>query len=204
MTHCVANFLLSRTHYRLLLRVNNPAARAFYEAKAVNARWPTLELERRINSLLYPERLALSRDKAGVIAPAEKGHEITRPSDLVKDPIVLEFTGLRQDERFRESDLEQALIAKLQPLPARARQGIRLHWPPAADRARRRTFLHRDHASTIGSPGPSRVLWDLKVGKLDTHQDIGHNRISHAAIAYPRSKPARTIELRQWSESPRF
>jgi predicted nuclease of restriction endonuclease-like (RecB) superfamily len=104
---------LSWTHYRLLLRVKNPDARTFYEAEAVNARWATRELERQINSLLF-ERLALSRDKAGVIALAQKGHEITQPSDLVKDPMVLEFTGLRQDERFRESDLETALIAKLQ------------------------------------------------------------------------------------------
>jgi predicted nuclease of restriction endonuclease-like (RecB) superfamily len=104
---------LSWTHSRLLLRVENPAARAFYEAEAVNARWATRELERQIAFLLF-ERLALSRDKAGVMALAYKGHEITRPSDLVKDPMVLEFTGLRQDERFRESDLEEALISKLQ------------------------------------------------------------------------------------------
>ena len=76
MTHCVDE--LSWTHYRLLLRVDNPDARAFYEAEAVNARWSTRELERQINSLLF-ERLALSRDKAGVIALAHKGHEITRP-----------------------------------------------------------------------------------------------------------------------------
>ena len=98
---------------RLLLHVDDPAARAFDEAEAVNARWATRELKRQINSLLF-ERLALGRDKAGVIAPAHKGHEITRPSHLVKDPMVLEFTGLRQDERFRESDREQALIGKLQ------------------------------------------------------------------------------------------
>jgi predicted nuclease of restriction endonuclease-like (RecB) superfamily len=49
----------------------------------------------KINSLLF-ERLALGRDEAGVMAPAHKGHEITRPSDLVKDPMVLEFTGLRR------------------------------------------------------------------------------------------------------------
>ena len=68
---------LSWTHYRLLLRVDNPEARAFYEAEAVNARWSTRELERQINSLLF-ERLALSRDKEGVLALAQEGHEITR------------------------------------------------------------------------------------------------------------------------------
>jgi predicted nuclease of restriction endonuclease-like (RecB) superfamily len=104
---------LSWTHYRVLLRVDNADARAFYEAEAVNARWSTRELERQINSLLF-DRLALSRDKAGVRALAQKGHEITQPSDLVKDPLVLEFTGLRQDERLLESDLEHALLAKLQ------------------------------------------------------------------------------------------
>jgi hypothetical protein len=56
---------LSWTHYRLLLRLEKPEARGFYEAEAVNSRWSTRELERQINSLLF-ERLALSRDKAGV------------------------------------------------------------------------------------------------------------------------------------------
>jgi DUF1016 N-terminal domain len=82
---------LSWTHYRLLLRVDNADARAFYEVEAVNARWSTREMERQINSLLF-ERLALSRDKAGVMALAQKGHEISHPSDLVKDPLVLELT----------------------------------------------------------------------------------------------------------------
>jgi predicted GNAT family N-acyltransferase len=95
---------LSWTHYRLLLRVEKPEARAFYEAEAVNSRWSTRELERQINSLLF-ERLALSRDKAGVLALANKGHEIQQPADLVKDPYVLEFTGIKQDERFLEKDL---------------------------------------------------------------------------------------------------
>jgi len=103
---------LSWTHYRLLLRVDKPEARAFYEAEAVNARWSTRELARQIHALLF-ERLALSRDKAGVLALAEKGHEIRQPTDLIKDPYILEFTGLPQHERLFESDLEQALIDKL-------------------------------------------------------------------------------------------
>lgn len=160
---------LSWTHYRLLLRVENPDARAFYEAEAVNARWSTRELERQINSLLF-ERLALSRDKAGVIALSRKGHEITRPSDLVKDPLVLEFTGLRQDERFRESDLEQALIAKLQQFLLELGKGF--------------AFMGRQQRITLDGEHffidlvfynrltRSFVLLDLKVGKL-THQDLG-------------------------------
>jgi len=104
---------LSWTHYRLLLRVEEPKARSFYEAEAINARWSTRELERQIASLLF-DRLALSRDKNGVMELSKKGHSIYEPADLVKDPYVLEFTGLRQDERFLEKDLESALISKLQ------------------------------------------------------------------------------------------
>ncbi len=160
---------LSWTHYRHLLRVDNPDARAFYETEGVNARWSTRELERQINSLLF-ERLALSRDKEGVIALANKGHEITRPSDLVKDPLVLEFTGLRQDERFRESDLEQALIAKLQQFLLELGKGF--------------AFMGRQQRITLDGQHffidlvfynrltHSFVLVDLKVGKL-THQDLG-------------------------------
>jgi len=103
---------LSWTHYRLLLRVEKPDARSFYEIEAVNAHWSTRELERQINSLLF-ERLALSRDKPGVMALAAKGHEVSKPDELVKDPYVLEFTGIRQDEHFLEKNLESALITKL-------------------------------------------------------------------------------------------
>jgi predicted nuclease of restriction endonuclease-like (RecB) superfamily len=160
---------LSWTHYRHLVRVTNHDARAFYETEAVNARWATRELERQINSLLF-ERLALSRDKAGVIALAQKGHEITQPSDLVKDPMVLEFTGLRQDERFRESDLETALIAKLQYFLLELGKGF--------------AFMGRQQRITLDGEHffidlvfynrltHSFVLLDLKVGKL-THQDLG-------------------------------
>jgi predicted nuclease of restriction endonuclease-like (RecB) superfamily len=160
---------LSWTHYRLLIRVDNADARAFYEAEAVNARWSTRELGRQIHSLLF-DRLALSRDKAGVIELARKGHEITRPSDLVKDPFVLEFAGLRQDERFLESDLEHALIVKLQQFLLELGKGF--------------AFMGRQQRITLDGQHfyidlvfynritRSYVLLDLKVGAL-THQDLG-------------------------------
>lgn len=160
---------LSWTHYRLLLRVEQPEARAFYEVEAVNAHWSTRELERQINSLLF-ERLALSRDKKGVKALAAKGHEIATTTDLVKDPYVLEFTGLRQDERFLESDLENALISKLQQFLLELGKGF--------------AFMARQQRITLDGTHffvdlvfynrltRSYVLIDLKVGKL-THQDLG-------------------------------
>src|SRR5262249_39145591 len=160
---------LSWTHYRLLLRVDNPDARAFYEAEAVNAGWSTRELERQINSLLF-DRLALSRDKAGVMALAQKGHEITQPSDLLKDPLVMEFTGLHQDERFRESDLEWALIAKLQQFLLELGKGF------AFMGRQQRVTLNGEHFFIdlvfYNRLTHSFVLLELKVGKL-THQDLG-------------------------------
>jgi len=160
---------LSWTHYRLLLRVDKPEARAFYEAEAVNARWSTRELERQIHSLLF-DRLALSRDREGVLALAEKGHEIQQPSDLIKDPYVLEFTGLPESERYLESDLEQALIDKLREFLLELGKGF--------------AFMARQQRITLDGQHywidlvfynrltRSFVLIDLKVGAL-THQDLG-------------------------------
>ncbi len=160
---------LSWTHYRLLLRVEKPNARAFYETEAVNSRWSTRELERQIHSLLF-ERLALSRDREGVLALAEKGHEIQQPSDLIKDPYVLEFTGLPESGRFQESDLEQALIDKLREFLLELGRGF--------------AFMARQQRITLDGQHywidlvfynrltRSFVLIDLKVGAL-AHQDLG-------------------------------
>jgi predicted nuclease of restriction endonuclease-like (RecB) superfamily len=160
---------LSWTHYRSLLRVGNPDARSFYEAEAAAARWSTRELGRQIDSLLF-ERLALSRDKEGVMALAHRGHEVQTPADLVKDPFVLEFAGLRQDERFRETDLEQALIGRLQQFLLELGKGF--------------AFMARQQRITLDGQHffvdlvfynrltRSFVLVDLKVGAL-THQDLG-------------------------------
>ena len=87
---------LGWTHYLILMRVANPTARAFYEIEAARESWSSRELERQIASLLF-ERLAKSCDKEKVLALARRGHEIEVPSDVLKDPFILEFLGL--DER---------------------------------------------------------------------------------------------------------
>lgn len=160
---------LSWTHYRILLRVEKDEARAFYENEAVNAKWSTRELERQIASLLF-ERLTLSRDKQGVLELARKGQEIRQPSDLVKDPYVLEFVGLRQEDRFLEKELEQALINRLKDFLLELGKGF--------------AFMARQQRITLDGKHfyidlvfynrltRSFVLIDLKVGEL-THQDIG-------------------------------
>ncbi len=160
---------LSWTHYRIVLRVENPDARSFYENEAVNARWSTRELERQINSMLF-ERLALSKDKEGVRELAEKGHEVQQAADLVKDPYILEFAGLPQENRILEKDLESALIDKLQQFLLELGKGF-------AFMARQQRITLDENYFYIDLVFYNRltrsfVLIDLKVGKLK-HQDIG-------------------------------
>lgn len=160
---------LSWTHYRILLRVEDPSARAFYENEAVNAHWSTRELERQINSLLF-ERLALSKDKDGVRELVEKGHDVHQPTDLVKDPYVLEFAGFPQQSRLLEKDLESALIDKLQQFLLELGKGF------AFMARQQRVTLDGNHFYIdlvfYNRLTRSFVLIDLKVG-ASKHQDIG-------------------------------
>jgi predicted nuclease of restriction endonuclease-like (RecB) superfamily len=160
---------LSWTHYRTLLRVEKAGARGFYEIEALRNSWSTRELERQINSLLY-ERLALSKDKKGLMRLATKGQAIQRPVDVFKDPVVMEFLGLPESPRLVESDLEQALINNLQTFLLELGKGF------AFVSRQERITLDGDHFyidlvfyHTILK---CFVLIDLKVGKL-THQDLG-------------------------------
>jgi predicted nuclease of restriction endonuclease-like (RecB) superfamily len=104
---------LSWTHYRTLLRVDKPEARAFYEIEAIKNNWGARELERQICSLLY-ERLALSRDKRGLMRLATKGHVVQKATDVFKDPVVMEFLGLPESPKLAETDLETTLIDNMQ------------------------------------------------------------------------------------------
>jgi predicted nuclease of restriction endonuclease-like (RecB) superfamily len=160
---------LSWTHYRTLLRVDKAEARAFYEIEAVKNNWAARELERQINSLLY-ERLALSRDKKGLMRLAVKGHEVQKPTDVFKDPVIMEFLGLPESPRLVETDLEQALINNLQIFLLELGKGF------AFVARQERLTLDGDHFyidlvfyHTILK---CYVIIDLKTGKL-THQDLG-------------------------------
>jgi predicted nuclease of restriction endonuclease-like (RecB) superfamily len=95
------------------LRVDKAEIRAFYEIEVLKNNWSARELERQINSLLY-ERLALSKDKKGLLKLATKGQNVQQPADVFKDPVVIEFLGLPESPRLVETDLEQALIDNLQ------------------------------------------------------------------------------------------
>ncbi len=160
---------LSWTHYRTLLRVEGVEARSFYEIEAIKENWSARELERQINSLLY-ERLAMSKDKKGLLRLAKKGHEVQTARDVFKDPLVMEFLGLPESPKLLESDLEQALIDNLQAFLMELGKGF------AFVARQQRITLDGDHFSIdlvfYHTILKCFVLIDLKVGKL-THEDLG-------------------------------
>jgi len=104
---------LSWTHYRSLLRIDDKEQRLFYVAETVKNNWSARQMERQINTHLY-ERLLLSTDKESVLAFAKSDACSYEPKDIVKDPMFLEFLGLKQEAAYYEKDLEAALITHLQ------------------------------------------------------------------------------------------
>jgi len=160
---------LSWSHYRQLLRVSRQQARGFYEIEADNSGWTVRELSRQIGSLLF-DRIAKSRDKAGLLRLASHGQELVRPIDALKDPLVLEFLDLPESPRLVESKLEQALIGNLQTFLMELGKGF------AFVSRQERITLEGDHFYIdlvfYHTVLKCFVLIDLKVGKL-THADLG-------------------------------
>jgi len=101
-----SRFTLSWSHYVLLLTIKDVDERSFYEIESINEDWSLSELKRQKASALY-ERLAVSRDKAGVRRLAEKGQIVTKPEDVLKEPYVLEFLGLEKLDKLTHQDLGQ-------------------------------------------------------------------------------------------------
>jgi len=104
---------LSWSQYKLLLTVENQDKREFYIAESVKNNWTVRQLERQMNSNLY-ERLLLSNDKESVLAVAKNEKLPSDAKDIIKDPIYLEFLGLKREASFYERDLESAIITHLQ------------------------------------------------------------------------------------------
>lgn len=104
---------LSWTHYRLLLKVEKEPARQFYMREAIDCNWSTRTLERQIGNLYY-ERMLMSQNAETVKEEAIEKQITQEPKDIIKDPYVLEFLGLKDNADFRENELEQAIIDKLQ------------------------------------------------------------------------------------------
>jgi predicted nuclease of restriction endonuclease-like (RecB) superfamily len=149
--------------------IKDPNERSFYEIESTNEGWSLSELNRQKASCLY-ERLALSRDKKGVKQLAEKGQIITRPEDILKEPLVLEFLGLDEKAAYSESDLESALISHLEKFLLELGKGFLFE-------ARQKRFTFDGDHFFLDLVFYNRLLRcyvviDLKLDKL-THQDLG-------------------------------
>ncbi len=151
------------------MRIENEAERSFYEIEAAKTGWGVRTLQRQYNSSLY-ERLALSRDKEGVLRLATEGNVIAKLEDIIKQPTVLEFLGMEEKAKYSETDLETALINKLQKFLLELGKGYLFE-------ARQKRFTYGEDNYYVDLVFYNRllrcyVLIDLKVDKL-THQDIG-------------------------------
>jgi predicted nuclease of restriction endonuclease-like (RecB) superfamily len=104
---------LSFTHLNELMAIEDPLKRTFYEVESIRSSWSVRELKRQIGSL-YFERSGLSKDKKKLASSVQGNAEFGNPSMAVRDPYVFEFLGLRSKEVMGESDLEDALLDKLQ------------------------------------------------------------------------------------------
>ncbi len=161
--------ILSWSHYCELLKTEEPLARSFYEKEASQNNWSVRELKRQINSMLF-ERLALSKDTRTVMRMAKKGQIIEKPEDAIKDPYILEFLNLKEETSYTESDLEQAVIDKLEYFLLEIGKGFSF-----VARQKRITIANRHYY--IDLVFYNRILKcfmliDLKTGELD-HSDIG-------------------------------
>ncbi len=160
---------LSWSHYVFLSKINDESERHFYEIEASGNNWSLPELKRQFDSSLY-ERLALSRDKKKIHELSEKGQLITRPEDMMKNPLVLEFLGLSEKSEYSETDLETAIIDKIEHFLLELGKGFLFE-------ARQKRFSFDSDHYFVDLVFYNRllrcyVLIDLKIGKL-THQDLG-------------------------------
>ena len=160
---------LSWTHYRTLCSVENRAERLFYEQEAERSQWSQPELQRQIFSHLFL-RLVKSTDKAGVLQLAQEGQVLERPMDVIKHPYVLDFLDLPEATQWHESDLEAAIIDKLQPFLLELGKGFAF----VARQHRVATETQHFYVDLVFYNYLLKcfVLIDLKMGKL-THQDVG-------------------------------
>jgi predicted nuclease of restriction endonuclease-like (RecB) superfamily len=160
---------LSWSAYCELLVISDDMARGFYENQCINEAWSVRELKRQINSSLF-ERVALSKDKKGVLELAKKGNVIENPKDLIKDPYVFEFLNFPEQFRYTEKDLENQLVTKLGYFLLELGKGF--------------AFIGQQYRITLNNTHyyvdlvfyhrilKCFVLLDLKKGKVE-HQDIG-------------------------------
>ena len=160
---------LSWSHICELIKLDDDLERGFYERQTVNENWSVRELQRQIDSALFL-RLAVSRDKEGILSLAQRGIEVQKPEDVIKSTYTLEFLNLPESSQYTESDLEQRLIDNLQKFLLELGKGF--------------TFVGRQYKITINNVHyhvdlvfyhrilKCFVLIDLKKNSV-RHEDIG-------------------------------
>ena len=159
---------LTWTHFVLLIKMDD-AERRFYEIESAANNWSTRELERQYNSSLY-ERLVLCRNKKKVKQLSIKGQMLKQPFDLIKQPYILEFLGLKEEAAYSESELETAIINRIEQFLLELGKGFLFE-------ARQKRISLEGDDFFVDIVFYNRllrcyVLFDLKIGKL-THKDIG-------------------------------
>lgn len=160
---------LTWSHYFEILKADSALEIGFYSQQAELEKWSVRELKRQMKSLLF-QRIALSKDKEGVLEMAQKGHYVSRPEDLIKDPFVLEFLNIPEQTQWQESDLEEKIISELQQFIMEMGKGF--------------AFIGRQYRMNIGGRHfyidllfyhrilKCFVFIDLKKGEI-SHEDIG-------------------------------
>jgi len=162
-------FKLTWSHYVFLMRIDDEKERRFYEIESEKYNWSVRELKRQYDSALYA-RLALSRDKEGILKLSEQGQIIEKPKDIIKDPYILEFLGLPELHHYSESELEEEIINKLEHFLLELGHGFTF-----VARQQRITFDDKHFRIDLvfyNRVLKSFVLIDLKIGELK-HQDLG-------------------------------
>lgn len=161
--------LLTWSHYYEILKADSELEISFYSKQCQHERWSVRELKRQMRSSLF-ERLALSKDKEGVLKLAKEGHIVENPEDLIKDPFVLDFLNIPEQYQYLENELEEKIISNLQQFIMEMGKGF--------------AFIGRQYRMSIGGKHfyldllfyhrilKCFVLVDLKRGEID-HQDIG-------------------------------
>ena len=160
---------LSWSHYKLLTSIDSGDKREYYIAETLKNNWSVRQMERQINSQLY-ERLLLSNDKESVLAVARNEKLPTTPQEIIKDPMILEFLGLRRESAYYEKDLEQAIITHLQDFLLELGNGFSF--------IARQKRIHLDgdefYADLVFYNRLLQcfVVFEIKTHKL-THEDLG-------------------------------
>jgi predicted nuclease of restriction endonuclease-like (RecB) superfamily len=179
LARVAGHFPLPWSCYVRLLSVRNPEARRFYEDEALRGGWTVRQLNRQIGSQFY-ERTALSKNKAAMLRKGQQQSpdDVMTPEEQIKDPFYFEFLGIKDE--YSESDLEAALIAKLESFLLELGGDF--------------TFVGRQRRLRVGDAWyridllffhrrlRCLVIIDLKLDKL-THADVGQ---MHLYLNYAR------------------